>query len=290
MAPVAAPLTGHRLTLNAAELALLFDSVGATLPPGFDTVEVADSQLRAAAATLSDRGILIDDGNGSGRPTAPVAANLATLTGAAVSVQIDVSLGDRWSRSWHSVCGPLGASLFALADGAAELSLFGATALGWELIRAVPLVEDPGTPEARLARALGGAAAARPPLVGWLPLRALAEYAPTRDLSAGAGPQHPVAALELSPPEALLARQITERTSGVLRCLVIGSVPGAGTGQRGVVVGQVVWLATDDGGWLGLRPEPDGSGRRPVSVRPVTRDQIGTWLAPYLADVLRVAP
>ncbi|MDG4787123.1 hypothetical protein O7626_14490 [Micromonospora sp. WMMD1102] len=86
-------------------------------------------------------------------------------------------------------------------------------------------------------------------------------------------------ALQLTAAQARLAEQVTSRATGVLRVVVSGRV-GNGAG-----LAQVVWLATDQG-WLGLRPDPDGSGRRMVTVLPVAREEFGMWLAPHLGQLL----
>jgi hypothetical protein len=50
----------------------------------------------------------------------------------------------------------------------------------------------------------------------------------------------------------------------------------------------VSWLATD-GGWVGLRPLPDGSPRRLVDVVPVQPTDLGTWVAPAVAALLEAS-
>ncbi|WP_203862930.1 hypothetical protein [Plantactinospora mayteni] len=59
----------------------------------------------------------------------------------------------------------------------------------------------------------------------------------------------------------------------------------SGPSGDGLGLAQVVWLATDDG-WIGARSEPDWTGRRMVALRPVAREDIGVWVAPYLAQLL----
>jgi hypothetical protein len=282
-AATAAP-PARRLVLSAAELALLVARTGVTLPAGFTGAPVDDSALREAATALAERGVVehgCDDPLDC-QPVAAITANLAVLAAPVVSVQVEVSVQGRGLRAVYAVAGPLGASLFALADGAIELSLFDARTLGRELIRAVPEPGDLVTPQAMVGRALGGTAVQQDRLAGRLPLAALTEYGPVRIVAGTHEADSVVAGLGLDAEQARLAGQVAARTSGVLRCLVVGAAGG------GVAVGQVVWLATDDG-WVGLHPEPDGEGRRMVELRPVAREEIGTWLAPYVAEILEAS-
>jgi hypothetical protein len=76
---------------------------------------------------------------------------------------------------------------------------------------------------------------------------------------------------------------VSRRTTGTLWCLVTGR-----SGDGGVLAGQVVWLCTEDG-WVGLRPEPDGTDRQMVALLPVAGDELGVWLAPYLAEIVEAA-
>ena len=273
----------HRLTLSAAELARVFRSIDAAVPEGFGT-EVADEELPPAGAALLERGVLAAGDDGRVTPVASVAANVATLTAPVASVQVEVSIHGAGLRSRYAVQGPFGASLITLPHGAAELSFFPAELLGRELTRAVPATDT--TVESKIARALDGLdAMPAAPLSGLLPLAALADYGPARALDAQHGARNLAAELGLSAQEAVLARQVADRTDGMLTCAVFGVVT---AGQA--AVGQVVWLATDHGGWTGLRPEPDGTDRRMVRLVPVERDDLGVWIAPLLAQILQVAP
>jgi hypothetical protein len=84
----------------------------------------------------------------------------------------------------------------------------------------------------------------------------------------------------------VLAADVTARTIGLLRCLVVGpDNHAADHDTESLLIGQVVWLATDSG-WVGLRPIPDGSGQQLVELVPVANDEIGRWLAPYVAQIL----
>jgi hypothetical protein len=89
------------------------------------------------------------------------------------------------------------------------------------------------------------------------------------------GPAAVLAQLGLSGAEAALAQNVAEQTDGALRCLVIWA---NGTSQ-------VNWVHTA-GGWSGLDPEPDGSGRRMVRIEPAEREDLGTWVAPAVAGAL----
>ena len=113
---------------------------------------------------------------------------------------------------------------------------------------------------------------------GRLPLAALQEMGAARlfrDADPG-GPAAVVARLNLSGGEAALAQQVAAETDGALRCLVI---------SRNGMTTQVSWVHTD-GGWSGLDPDPDGSGRRMVRLAPAAREDLGTWVAPAVAGAL----
>lgn len=287
MPAVTGDTAARRLTLTAPEWTLLCRRAGIRPPEGFGG-DVTDSDLTPAAATLTTRGVL----TAGGAPTPPVAANLAVWAAPRVLVRTEVAVRGHGLRGRYAVAGRLGASLFTLAGGAVELSLFPATALGPELVRAVPAppegLADPGG----IGEALAGSGAAPAPVQGRLPLSALAEYAPT---SAFTGPGAVATTLDLTAAQAALAAAVTARTVGVLRCLVSGVVPDAGTrapdgGARApgtVLAAQVVWLLTD-AGWVGLRPRPDGSGQQLVDLVPARRSELAGWLAPYLARILEV--
>ena len=125
----------RRLILSASEYRQLVELAGVTMPPGWRPEENARSA--AAAVELTTRGVLEGkDGQRSVHPS--VLLNLRILAGPMVMVDTTASIGSLGSRSLHAVAGELGASLFALDDGAVELSMFAAVSLGQELIRAVP--------------------------------------------------------------------------------------------------------------------------------------------------------
>jgi hypothetical protein len=199
-----------------------------------------------------------------------LAANLAVPARPELPVRVDADLTGGSSRAVFAVAGRLGASLFAVEDGAVELSMFAATGLGPELIRAVP---DP--PSARIRASL----APDDPGPEWAGRRvsrtALAEYGPARRLL---GPAEAAPALGLAAADAELVAELTDRTQGTLRALVHGRPHGP---DHGVLVGQVVWVATD-AGWFELAPSDVDT----VDVVPVTRERIGTRLAPMIAQVL----
>jgi hypothetical protein len=156
--------------------------------------------------------------------------------------------------------------------------MFPAVSLGQELIRAVPTAEQLGSARRPVRVALDRSVDRS--LTGRLPLAALAECDETRPFTAAA--ESEVApGLRLTAEERSLAERVAQRTTGTLWCLVTGRDP------DGVLVGQVVWLATDVG-WIGLRPDPDGTGRELVALQAVARDDIGGWLAPYVAEILEV--
>lgn len=278
--PAATTGAARRLTLTAPEWTLLCRRAGIRPPDGFGAGEATGSALAAAAATLTTRGILAT----GGAPTRPVSANLAVWAAPRALVRAELSVRGRGLRAAYAVAAQLGASLFTLANGGVELSLFPATALGRELVRCVSQPPEQLAAQGGIGEALAGSGTAPAPVRGRLPLSALAEYAPT---SAFTEPGAVAPALGLTAAEAALAGEIAARTVGVLRCLVSGVA--RGTGASGTVLAaEVVWLLTD-AGWVGLRPHPDGSGRRPVDLVPADRTEIGSWLAPYLARILEVA-
>lgn len=273
-------VAAHRLTLSAAELSVIFKEAGVTIPVGFGEPDVDEGDLRTAGATLRARGVVMERDDGRLRLAASVAANAATLAAATATVRVEVNIHGSGLRSQYGVSGPFGASLITLPRGGAELSFFPAEALGRELIRAMP--SDDTSVQSALAQALDSVDSAPPaPLSGLLPLAALADYGTARAVDPQNGAARLVTALDLTPAETHLARQVSERTDGVLTCLVFGGLAGGS-----MAMGQVIWLATDHGRWTGLRPEPDGTARRMVRLVPVAPEDLGVWIAPQLAQIL----
>ncbi|MBF9128572.1 hypothetical protein I0C86_06160 [Plantactinospora sp. S1510] len=272
-------LPARRLVLTAPQWTFLVHRTGLTPPPGFAVLDEPEPDvLRAAGQELAARGVVtVDDDPAECRPVAAVLANLATFVAARVVLRMEVSVEGRSARAVLAVAGPAGAALVALPEGAVELSMFEAVALGRELVRVVPAVRDLTGAARGLGQALGGGSNSG--VSGRLPLAALAEYTRSGDLAGTVGRAEAVAALGLTAAQVRLVEQVQARTTGVLRVVV------SGRSSAGLGVGQVVWLASEDT-WLGLRPEPDGSGRRMVAVRPVAREEIGVWLAPYLGQLV----
>lgn len=260
----------HRLVLSAGEFAYLVEKTGVDLPP--DWMPASDVQIGPAESSLTKKRVVTGVGD-EAEVHPSVERNLQILAGPMVLLDTIASIGVKSSHSVHAVQGPLGASLFALGDGAVELSMFASVDLGKELIRAVP-PEDPAG--ASLESRLGPAQEAEP-LRGRLPLVALREMGAAR-LFRAAAPEAPAAVLaqlKLSGGEASLARDVADQTDGALRCLVIWN---NGTSQ-------VNWVHTA-GGWSGPDPEPDGSDRRMVRIEPAEREDLGTWVAPAVAGAL----
>jgi hypothetical protein len=266
-------VSAHRLTLSAAEWALLCQVADMASPKGFGPEEdVPEQELMAAGDGLIGRGVLSD-----GEHLHPsVAANLAIWAAPAALVLAEAAFGDRGLRAVYVIRGPLGGSLFALTGGGVELSMFPAVAIGGELIRCVPERQpsDLANAGATVLAAFGLGSA---PPNGELPLLALAD-AP---LVPAVAADH----LALTDAQAALAGQLTAQTSGVLHCLAVSGQGAAADRADSVLVGDVLWLLTGDG-WVGVRPKPDGSGRQLVDIVPVRREEIGSWLAPYLARIL----
>lgn len=267
-APTPAP---HRLVLSASEFAYLVDRTGVDLPP--DWMPDPDTPFGLAESGLTKKRVV--HGVGDEAVVHPsVERNLLILAGPTVMLDTVVSVADQGMHSVHAVSGPLGASLFALDERAVELSMFAAVDLGRELVRAVPEVDDES--DSDVESRLGGGSAPRL-LQGELPLAALQEMGVVR-LFREADPDGPIAVvsrLNLSGEEAALAHAVATEVDGALRCLVSSH---AGSSQ-------VSWIHCG-GGWSGLDPEPDGSGRRMVRIEPVARQDLGTWVAPAVAGAL----
>lgn len=268
--PAATP-SPRRLVLPAAEFAYLVAKTGVDLPPQWRPAP--DTPFGRAESELVKKRVL--QGVGEAAEVHPsVQRNLEVLAEPTVMLDTVATVGGRGLRALHAVSGPLGASLFDLGDGAVELSLFAAVQLGRELIRAVP------AEEAGIGSSLDDPAAPAP-LSGRVPLGALREMGAAR-LLRDADPEGPAAVLaELKLPaaEARLAEQVASRSDGALRCLVIGR------GDDGVRSSQVTWLHSD-AGWSGVAADPDGSGRRMVRLKPAAREDLGTWVAPAVAEAL----
>jgi hypothetical protein len=119
------------------------------------------------------------------------------------------------------------------------------------------------------------------PVSGRLPLAVFADYG-----AAGLADSSRVATdLTLSDQQAALAAKVLAHVIGALQCLVVGS---AEDGSQTVLIGQVMWLATDTG-WVGLRPCADGSDQQLVDLVTVAHDDITHWLAPYVARIMEAA-
>jgi hypothetical protein len=259
----------HRLVLTAGEFAYLVERMGADLPPAW----MPSADIGPAEAGLIKKQVV--DGVG-GEVHRSVEKNLEILALPMVMLDTVAAIGDKGLHSMHAIAGPLGASLFELGDGAVEMSMFASADLGKELIRAVP--PENADVESTVESRLGGGGPERASLRGRLPLAALQEMGAARlfrDADPG-GPAAVVATLRLSGGEAALAQQVATETDGALRCLVVG---------RNGMTSQVSWVHTD-GGWSGLEPEPDGSGRRMVRLEPAAREDLGTWVAPAVAGAL----
>ncbi|KJK51678.1 hypothetical protein UK23_06045 [Lentzea aerocolonigenes] len=259
----------HRLVLTAGEFAYLVERMGVELPPAWTPT----ADIGPAEAGLIKKRVVDTTG---GQVHRSVEKNLEILALPMVMLDTVAAIGDKGLHSMHTIAGPLGASLFELGDGGVEMSMFASADLGKELIRAVPPENEDG--DAGIESRLGGGGPEQTPLHGWLPLAALQEMGAARlfrDADPG-GPAAVVARLRLSGDEAALAQQVATETDGALRCFVVG---------RNGMTSQVSWVHTD-GGWSGLDPEPDGSGRRMVRLEPAAREDLGMWVAPAVAGAL----
>ncbi|MFC5285669.1 ESX secretion-associated protein EspG [Actinokineospora guangxiensis] len=257
----------HRLVLTAAEYAHVVGEMGLSMPP--DWAPAPDIATGAEAAALAEREVVVD-----GRVHPSVQANLRVLSGPQIMFDTTATIGARGSRSLHAIAGQYGASLFLLPDAAVELSMFRATDLGRELVRAVP-AEAPGG----IGSALDGDDAE--PLRGRVPLAALHELG-VAELLRESDPDvtgHVLGELRLPPDEAAFAVEAVRRADGVLRCLVVALI------GEGVRTAQLSWLHSDTG-WVGIRPAPTGADRQLVDLEPVAREDIGVWLAPFVSEAL----
>lgn len=266
----------HRLRLTGPQWTVLCRVAGMTPPPDFAPAAPpqAGTDDDAAAGQAEVVGELVElrvlVGPDQVHPS--VAANLTVLARPAAVVRAEASIGTDGLRAAFAVRGSLGASLFAQEHGGVELSMFPSVRLGYELIRCVP--ETPPRPGLDIAEGLRG----NVPVPGRVPLLALGGRDP------GLEP------LAMSAAESELAQYLNAHTVGGLRCVVAGPaipVRDGATADRATLAGAVVWWLTT-AGWVGLRPVPDGSGRQVVEVAPVRREEIGSWLAPYLAAILEV--
>lgn len=252
----------RRLMLTADEYRQLVELAGVTMPPGWRPNENAHSGT--AAAELTTGGV---------HPS--VLLNLRILAGPMVMVDTTASIGSLGSRSLHTVAGELGASLFALDDGAVELSMFAAVTLGQELIRAVPAEQH-----TRIASLLGDTTSTDTVPHGRVPLTALHELG-VAELLAHADSQAFTAVterLDLPADQAKLVQRVGQSTGG-LQCVVTARI-----GEE-IASTVVVWLHGDSG-WCGLLPDPDDSGKHMVRLIPAAREDLGTWVAPLIAGAL----
>ncbi len=256
----------RRLVLSAPEWAALVALSAVTMPPGFKPAAFDEATLFAATQTLIKRQVI------TAEPKIPqggvlvdaVAVNVAVLAAPLFTVQVEVAVDGKGLRAVYAIAGQFGVSVFTLADQAVELSMFAADTLGIELIRVVPDLHGLTPAQNLLDDALGGGD--HPALAGRLPLAAVQQ-------------QPGQVELELSTGEAALAARLRTASVGTLSCLV------SGHSTSGVQVGCVVWVATVRG-WIGLRPDPDDTGRHPVRVEPVNRADLGLWVAPLVAQLL----
>ncbi|MGH3683884.1 MAG: hypothetical protein ACRDRU_18810 [Pseudonocardiaceae bacterium] len=262
----------HRLVLSAGEYQHVVELAAVDMPPGWKPTEGSPSA--SATSELTERGVLQHkDNRFTVHPS--VLMNLRILAAPMIIVDTTVSIGNRGSHSLHTVAGQLGASLFALDNGAVELSMFAAVSLGQELIRAVPPEHDAG-----ISAQLGGPVELEPLPSSRVPLSALHELG-LATLLASADPDAPgvvLSQLDLFADQAHLVRCLG-RSDGVLTSVV------SGRALHGVTSTVVIWLHLD-AGWLGVLPDPDGSGRQLVRLEPASRTDLGTWVAPLIAGVL----
>lgn len=271
----------HRLVFSGPEWTVLCRRAGIVPPKGFETDDDLDEQaLRGAAARLLSRGVYVTAQEADEAIHPSVLANLKVLAKPQLVVRIELSIHNRGLLAVYAIQGCLGSSLFTLAAHAVELSMFPSILLGGELVRAVPATPRL-TPIHLKVHQVFAHDAKTSPVSGRLPLAVFAGYN-----AAGLTDSSRVATdLTLDDQQAALAAKVLAHTIGALQCLVVGP---AEDGRHTMLIGQVMWLATDTG-WVGLRPCPDGSDQQLVDLVTVTHDDITHWLAPYVARILEAA-
>ena len=248
----------RRLTLTAGEWAVLTEGRLGSVPGAFAPVALTPEHRDGALASLLGEQVVVA---ADGAPVPAVAAQLEVLRRPLLTLRLEIGGRAGARQGWFAVGAGMVAGVLTLGGGRTELSLAPEVRLGQELARAVPEAGAVTGPWPDHREPSGGV-----PLTGQLPL-ALLEDRP----SPGSTPE-----------ELGLAQELERRTAGSLSCLVLGRT-GSGLGA-----GQVSWLATD-AGWIGLRPRPDGSARRPVDLVPVEPADLGTWVAPTVAALLEAS-
>jgi hypothetical protein len=211
----------RRLRLSAQQFRRLIDLADTPLPPEWALADVPipahiDEQLLGA-------GVLVAAEEGESPVVHPsVLMNLRLFTAPMVMVDTTVSVGDLGSRSLHVLGGELGASLFLLTGGSAELSMYAAVSLGQEFVRAVP---EP--PTLGIGTRLGGDEP-EPLPTGVVPLRALHEAGVAQFLTRGGvsqpGRREVLDRLDLAPAQAELVRA-TIGSDGGLQSVIASRTP-----------------------------------------------------------------
>jgi len=251
------------------------------MPPGFAPIALTSVEASTASQSLIARGV----GQGSAvdgtfAPVSAVAADLAVL--ARAEVALDVVITGRHVRrcAWFSVAGSRGVALVGLPDQGIELSAFPSIALGRELQRVVPEPAALAGEPSGITAALDGPS--RPePLTGTVLLSALTDQrlaGALGDAAAGNGSDR----ARTGSATTSLADEVARRTIGSLTCRVLGRA------DDDLLIGQVQWLASAQD-WVALLPLTGVHGERLVSLHPVSRTSIGTWVAPLVAELLETA-
>lgn len=252
-----------RRDLDAARWAVALARAGIPAPPGFEPVSDPDPEI--ADGALVETGL----------------AALAVLVSARITVQVTIGADVRGLRTVLGVGDRSGASLTTLRDGGVQASVFAAVALGVELTRAVSDAATLMSPEQLRWRCLD--AVSPTPVAGILPLAALTEYRALTGFTGPLGHREAAASVRLTPEQAELAELLQRSTLGVLHALVSGPVEVSGGLGTGVM--QTVWFGTE-AGWVLAEPDLTASGERMVRLRPVSPADLGTVLAPGIAQLL----
>jgi len=297
--PRQAPARTRRIDLDGAGRAAAVTRSELTPPPGMHPRADIDA----------------DDAPDGNDDVLWAASGLALLSRARVTVQVDIGARYGTGRGLRTVLGVaaaptsrqdvgLGVALMALPDDGMQVSVFPDVALGTEPARAVPAAVDLASPQDAAWRCLDTRPATPPaPLSGVLPLVALTDYPQLKALSdpspAAAGRR-----LHLTDEQTDLAERLDAATLGVLRALASGliqlpaqtrslslslsrsrQVKIQTRGRPDVGIAQVVWFATEQG-WIAAEPAPELPGPRMVRLRAVAPADLGTALAPGIAQLL----
>lgn len=239
-----------------------------------DAYQRAVGSLPDAASSLERRGLLTD-----GTADDALVGAVGLLATPEIAMDIDISAGGVQAKAWHRQAGDAVASL-STADGIVfELAWFPVSSWPAELARIPAIPEDIRLGDSQVPALLDlpyeladAAAAATNESRG-----ELIPVLTTRHAGSVTGPEGgKLGEATLGP---VLSALSTE-TQGRLRAMT------AQVSETTSVVGVVSWVLLADG-WHALRPHHDDAGTLRVEVRRVDPADLGTEIAPVLAEVTR---